>query len=173
MTFYLLSIAVVLLATAFGLVLYRLASRVDPEAGAAEWLNGFSLETYAPMWRLLDQSDLEFLRKQPGFQPALARRLRAERRKAFIEYLWLMTGDFNQLLKIGRLILVSSKVDRPEFARALGRYRNNFYFTVCAIRCKLALAPFGLRVGGSELLTSLGGMLQQVRELASLETPAY
>jgi len=173
MTFPVLSIAVVFLAAAFALVFYRLASRVDPEAGAAEWLDGFSLDSYAPMWRLLDQSDIEFLRKQPGFRPALAKRLQAERRKAFLDYLWLMTADFNQLLKIGRLMLVSSKVDRPEFAHALGRNRNKFYFTVCAIRCKLALVPLGFRVDGPELLNSLGSMLQQVRELASLETAAY
>jgi hypothetical protein len=84
-----------------------------------------------------------------------------------------MIGDFNQLLKIGRIMLVASRVDRPEFARALGRQRNKFYFTVCAIRCKLALAPLGLQVDGPELLDSLGSMLQQVRELASLQTMSY
>jgi hypothetical protein len=173
MTFPVLSIAVVFLAAAFVFVFHRLASRVDPEAGAAEWLDGFSLESYAPMWRLLDQSDIEFLRKQRGFRPELAKRLQAERRKAFIDYLWLMTADFNQLLKIGRLILVSSNVDRPEFGRALGRHRKKFYFTVCAIRCKLALAPLGFHVQGPELLNSLGSVLQQVRELASLETAVY
>jgi hypothetical protein len=173
MTFPVLSIAVVFLAAAFVFVLHRLASRVDPEAGATEWLDGFSLESYAPMWRLLDQSDVEFLRKQPGFRPALAKRLQAERHKAFIDYLWLMTADFNQLLKIGRLMLVGSKVDRPEFAHALGRYRNKFYFAVCAIRFKLALAPLGFRVEGPELLNPLASILQQVRELASLETAAY
>jgi hypothetical protein len=173
MTLVVLSIAVVFLVAAFGIVIQRLTSRFDRDAVAAEWLDGFSLESYAPMRRLLDQSDFEFLRKQPGFRPALAKRLHAERRKAFIDYLWLMIGDFNQLLRIGRLILVRSNVDRPEFARALGRQRNKFYFTVCAIRCKLALAPLGLRVNGPELLDSLGSMLQQVRELASLETPAY
>jgi hypothetical protein len=173
MTFSVLSIAVVFFAAAFAFVFHRLASRVDPETGAAEWLDGFSLESYAPMWRLLDQGDIEFLRKQPGFRPALAKRLQAERHKAFLDYLWMMTADFNELLKIGRLMLVGSNVDRPEFARALGRHRNKFYFTVCAIRCKLALAPFGLRVEGPELLNSLGSMLQQVRELASLETAAY
>jgi hypothetical protein len=173
MTFSVLSIAVGFLAAAFVFVLRRLASRVDPEAGAVEWLDGFSLESYAPMWRLLDQSDIEFLRKQPGFRPALAKRLQAERRKAFIDYLWLMTADFNQLLKIGRLMLVSSSVDRPEFARALGRHRKKFYFTVCAIRCKLALAPLGFRIEGPELLNPLAGMLQQVRELAALDNAAY
>ena len=173
MTFAVLSIAVVFLAGAFAFVFHRLASRFDPEAAAVEWLEGFSLESYAPMRRLLDQSDFEFLRKQPGYHSALWKRLQAERRKAFVGYLGLMVADFNQLLKIGRLMLVSSNIDRPEFARALGRQRNKFYFTVCAIRCKLALAPLGLRVEGPELLNSLGSMLQQVRELASLETAAY
>jgi hypothetical protein len=173
MTFPVLSIAVVFFAAAFAFVFHRLASRVDPETGAAEWLDGFSLESYAPMWRLLDERDIQFLRKQPGFRPALAKRLQAERRKAFIDYLWLMTADFNQLLKIGRMMLMGSKVDRPEFARALGRHRNRFYFSVCAIRCKLALAPFGIQVEGPELLNSLRGVLQQVQELAALDTAAY
>ena len=173
MTLPVLSIAVAFLVAAFAFVIHRLTSRFDRDAVAAEWLDGFSLESYAPMRRLLDRSDFEFLRRQPGFRPALARRLQAERRKAFIDYLWLMIGDFNRLLKIGRLILVSSNVDRPEFARALGQQRNKFYFTVCALRCKLALAPLGLRADGPELLDSLESMLQQVRELASLETPAY
>ena len=169
MTIPVLSIAVIFLAAAFAFVFHRLTSRFDPEAVAIEWLDGFSLESYAPMRRLLDQGDFEFLKRQPGYHPALAKRLQAERRRAFIEYLWMMTSDFNQLLRIGRIMLVSSKVDRPEFARALGRQRNKFYFTVCAIRCKLALAPLGLRVDEPELLNSLGSMLLQVRELATLE----
>lgn len=165
-----LSIAVAFLIVAFAFLLHRLTSRFSPEVLDADWLDGFSLENYAPMRRLLDQSDLEFLKRQNGFRPALAKRLLAERRRAFIGYLGLMIGDFNQLLKIGRIILVASNVDRPEFARALARQRNKFYFSVCAIRCKLALAPLGLQVDGPELLNSLGSMLQQVRELASLET---
>ncbi len=168
-----ISIAVVFLIAAFAFLLYRLTSRSSPEALDAGWLDSFSLENYAPMRRLLDQSDIEFLKKQPGFRPALAKRLRAERRRAFVGYLGMMIGDFNQLLKFGRMMLVASNVDRPEFGHALARQRNKFYFTVCAIRCKLALAPLGLRVDGPELLNSLGSMLEQVRELASLETASY
>jgi hypothetical protein len=173
MTLAALSIVVIFLASALAFVLHRLSSRFSPEAVDADWLDSFSVENYAPMRRLLLQGDLEFLKKQPGFRPALAKRLQAERRKAFLGYLGLMIGDFNQLLRIGRIMLVASNVDRPEFARALGRQRNKFYFTVCAIRCKLALAPLGLHVDGPELLNSLGTMLQQVRELASLETASY
>jgi hypothetical protein len=173
MTLAALSIAVIFLAAALAFVLHRLTSRFSTEVLDADWLDSLSLENYAPMLRLLDQNDLEFLKRQPGFRPALAKRLQAERRRAFIAYLGLMIGDFNQLLKIGRMMLVASNVDRPEFARALGRQRNKFYFTVCAIRCKLALAPLGLQVDGPELLNSLGTMLQQVRELALLETASY
>ncbi len=173
MTFPLLSIAVVSLAAAFALLFFRLASRFDSKAISAEWLHDFSLESYAPMRRLLAQCDFEFLAQQPGYHSALAKRLRAERRSAFIGYLELMIGDFNQLLKIGRLMLVSSNVDRPEFARALWRQQIKFYFAVYAIRCRLAFSPLGVRMERLELLDSLESMLQQVQELASLEIGAY
>jgi hypothetical protein len=173
MMFPVLAIAVIFLLAVFAFLFYRLASRFSPESGAAEWLDGFSLESYAPMARLLDQSDFQFLASHPGYYPALRKRLRAERRQVFVGYLGLMIRDFNQLLKIGRLMLVNSKEDRPEFARALWRQQMSFYFAVCSIRCKLALTPFGLRVEGLRLVDSLASMLRQVQELAVLRTEAY
>ena len=167
-----LSIAVLGLAAAFAFVFYRLASRFDPKSVTTEWLDAFSLESYAPMRRLLDQSDIEFLKRHPGYHPALSRDLLLERRRAFSGYLGLMIADFNQLLNIGRHILIDSKIDRPEFARALWGQQIRFYASVCSIRCKLALAPLGLRVDRLELLESLGNMLHQVKELASLEPAA-
>ncbi len=146
---------------------------IDPAADPGEWLDGFSLESYAPMRRLLDQSDFEFLKKQPGYHPAVAKTLRAERRRAFIDYLGLMIADFNQLLSIGRLMQIQSKVDRPEFAQALWRQQIRFYFTVCAIRCKLALSPLGVPMERLEVVDSLGSMLEQIKELAAMRTLAY
>lgn len=166
------SIAVVLLATTFAFLLYRLASRVDPEAGTAEWFEDFSLDSYAPMARLLDPKDFAHLEKHAGYHRGLGKRLRIERRKAFAGYLELMVGDFNQLLKFGRLMVVSSPVDRSEFDRALRRQQMSFYLAVCSIRCKLALAPLGLRVQGTELVASLGQIFRQVQELAAIESPA-
>ena len=168
-----LSIVVVLTTATFVFLFRRLASRFDPDADGPDWLDEFSLESFAPMRRLLDQSDIEFLKKQAGYHPGLAKTLREERRKAFAGYLDLMVGDFNQLLKIGRLMLINSTVDRPEFARTLWRQQVKFYVSVYTIRCRLALAPLGLEMGRFELLDSLGNMLQQVKELASVDAPAY
>jgi len=83
MTLAALSIAVIFLAAALAFVLHRLTSRFSEEALDAEWLDSFSVENYAPMRRLLDQSDLEFFKKQPGFRPALAKRLQAERQSFY------------------------------------------------------------------------------------------
>jgi len=166
MTLIVLAIAVTLLAAAFGFLIYRLASRLDREIGAAEWLDRFSLESYAPMARLLDPADFAFLEKQPGCRPALVRRLRAERREAFLGYLGLLVRDFNQLLRIGRIILIGSNADRPEFARALWRQQIRFYLAVCFVWCEVALLPWRVRVDGRNLVAALTRMFGEVRELA-------
>jgi hypothetical protein len=131
------------------------------------------MENYAPMARLFDPGDFAFLERQKGYYPALGKRLRAERRQAFIGYLGLMIRDFNQLLRIGRLMQVRSSVDRPEFARALSRQQIRFYFAVCVVRCRLELAPLGFPVEGAKLLESLGRMFHQVRELALVQNEAF
>jgi hypothetical protein len=124
------------------------------------------------MARLLDPGDFQFVASHPGYYPALAKRLLAERREVFVGYLGLMIRDFNQLLKIGRLMLINSSEDRPEFARALWRQQVSFYLAVCTIRCRLALTPLGIRVEGLRLVESLASMFRQVQELAVLRNEA-
>ena len=173
MTLLALSIVVAILLATFAILFHLLASRLDPASDPGEWLDGFSLESYAPMRRLLDQSDLEFLKKQPGYHPDVVKTLRVERRRAFIDYLGLMIADFNQLLSIGRLMQIHSNVDRPEFAQALWRQQIRFYVAVCAIRCRLALSPLGVPMERLEVVDSLGSMLEQIKELAAMRTLAY
>lgn len=172
MTLVVLTIVAVLLAAAFAFLFYRLASRLDREIGAAQWLERFSLESYAPMARLLDPADFAFVEKQRGSNPGLVRRLRAERRKAFVGYLSLLVRDFNQLLRIGRILQIESSVDRPEFARALWRQQGRFYLAVCFVWCEVVLLPWGVRVDGRNLVASLTRMFGQVRELAVLRNEA-
>ena len=138
-----ISLSVVILTAVFIGLFRQLASRLDAEACTAEWLDNFSTASYAPMRRLFDEKDFEFLAAQPGYQPEIARQLRAERRQVLAGYLQLLTRDFNQLHAIAKLMLVYSPEDRPDFGKALLWQQVTFYYAVTAVRCRLALMPLG------------------------------
>ena len=145
----------------------RLASRAGAEAFTAEWLDGISLEKYAPMERLLNRNDFEFLASQPGYRPEIARRLLAERRRVFGGYLQLLIQDFNRLHAAARSLLVHSRHDLPEFAKALWRQQITFYYAVCMLRCRVALYPWGWTgVNVAKLAQPLESMRLQIQQLA-------
>jgi hypothetical protein len=159
-------IAVAFLIVAFVSLFWRLASRSDNQASTAEWFESFSVESFAPMERLLDQSDFEFLAQQPGYRPEIGARLLKERKKLFLGYLRLLIGDFNQLLRIARLMIVYSTEDRAEFANVLLRQQATFYFAVCAVRLRVALYPVGwTSLDVSRLMQALENMRNQVTQL--------
>lgn len=135
--------AVAVLLAFFVALFFRLASRLHAKDSDPQWLEDFSVESYAPMERLLDAGDFRFLEAQPGYRPEIGKRLLAERREIFSEYLSLLIGDFNQLHYFARLMLVHSAQDQPDFARQLFRQQILFYWAVCVIRCKVALYPMG------------------------------
>lgn len=156
------AIAIVLLAAFFALF-FKLASRLDSLAISPAWLDEFSVETYAPMERLLDASDFRFLAAQPGYRPEIGKRLLSERRRIFGQYLRMLIRDFNQLHFFARLMLVHSVQDRPELARELFRQQVRFYFAVCLVRCKVALYPLGwTAVDVPKLLHALERMRSQI-----------
>jgi hypothetical protein len=118
------------------------------------------------MERLLDQSDFEFLSQQAGYRPEIGARLLKERKKLFLGYLRLLIGDFNQLLRIARLMIVHSTEDRAEFAQVLWRQQVTFYFAVCAVRLRVALYPVGwTSLNVSRLVQALENMRTQVMQL--------
>lgn len=160
----------ILLISAFAVLFLRLASRFDPESATPEWLDAFTLERYAPMERLLDASDFEFLAARTPGRPELGKKLLAERRGIFREYLSLLVGDFNQLHSIAKLMLVHSTEDRPELAGELFRQQLRFYVSVCVIRCKVSLYPLGwTALDVPQLLHALERMRTEVR--TSLPAP--
>ena len=162
----LVGIIVALLSGAFVFLFWRLASRSDNQASTVEWFESFSLDSFAPMERLLDQSDFEFLARQPGYRPEIGARLLKERKKLFLGYLRILIGDFNQLLRIARLMIVYSAEDRAEFAQVLWRQQVTFYFAVCAVRLRVALYPMGwTSLDVSRLMQALDNMRSQVAQL--------
>jgi hypothetical protein len=168
-----IALVLILLAACFAGLFWRLASRFDAQHCTAEWLDGFSLESYAPMERLLEKGDVEFLASQTGYRPEIAKRLMAERRKIFAAYLGHLVRDFNQLVGIGKLMIVYSTQDQEEFARRLLRQQVRFYAGVCSVRLQLALYPLGWTVvDAHHLVAALTSMRNQVQVLAS-PSPAH
>ena len=160
-------VAAVVLVVGFAVIFWALATRRGAEAPTTQWLDEFSLESYAPMERLLGQADITFLASQPGYRPEIGKRLMRERRRIFKSYLTNLAQDFNQLIALGKLMLVYSHEDRPEFARNLLRQQARFYCTFCALRLQLALHPLGWgSVDARGLVESVEAIRFQIEQLA-------
>jgi len=138
-----IALVVAFLTAVFIALFIRLASRLDAEQCTSEWLDNFSTSDYAPMRRLFDAKDFEFLASQPGYRPEIARQLRAERREVLAGYLQLLIRDFNQLHTLARMMLVQAAEERPDFGKALRRQQITFYYAVMAVRLRLVLMPLG------------------------------
>src|SRR5216684_1242049 len=164
MIFMAVFLALAMLIAAFAFLFRALASRPDQSTCSLEWLDSFSLENYAPMQRLLDTGDVEFLSSQPGYRPEIGKRLMAERRKIFRGYLRMLILDFNQLIGLGKLMVVYATEDHAELARALWRSQISFYCAVFAVQCKLALHPLGWSgVDVNKLVKALETMRDQIQ----------
>lgn len=160
-------LAVALVGAAFWILLGKLAGRSGANPPDPAWLSRFSLDTYAPMERLLDRTDFEFLESQPGSSPKVVKRLLRQRRKIFKQYLVLLVRDFGNLVAIGKLLMVSSAEDKAEFGRALFRLQLVFYPAVLFVYCKLAIYPWGwTALDVPRLVHSIERAGDQVRVLA-------
>jgi hypothetical protein len=159
-------VVVAFLIMAFGLLFRRLASRLDKRAITADWFESFSVDHFAPMERLLDRSDFEFLSQQPGYRPEIGARLLKERKRLFLGYLRLLIRDFNELLRLARLMIVYSAEDRGDVARVLWRQQVTFYVAICAVQVRVALYPFAwTSLDVSKLTVALENMREQVAQL--------
>jgi hypothetical protein len=138
-------------------------------------IENFSLMSYVPMNRLLNKADIEFLRSQPGYEPGLDQKLRAERRAVFRTYLRSLTRDFNALHKATRTFVADSPVDQPELTRQIVRTSFRFWYGVSLVHYRLLLDAVNLEptsVSVADLVNATGWMNQQLRELAASRSMA-
>jgi hypothetical protein len=124
-----------------------------------------------PVSRLLDRNDFDFLRRA-GFSRAETKAFRANRRR--IARLWLRTvaADFNSLDQALSLLLVSSRVDRPDLASVLARQRVAFCWRFLLAEFQLALDACGFcSPWPLACLNTLENLCARMREFAVTVQP--
>jgi hypothetical protein len=122
---------------------------------------------YRPLLRLLGEEDFGFV----AGNPTLLRALRTERRKLFRSYLSCLTKEYGRLLAGVRLVMVQSRVDRPDLARSLAKNRILFAFAICRIEYRLAMQTFGLgKVDISGLVEAFDRLRESAIALQALPT---
>jgi hypothetical protein len=157
-----------LIAAALVVLFRRLASPGPDALPSGEWWATFSLEKYRPMERLFAPEDYEFLAAHPGFTPALARRLQAERRKIFRRYLRCLSRDFDRLYIATKLLLLTAAEDRSELALALWKQRLSFKLGLVSVHAQLGLQTLGL---GTVQVQGLVRAMERMREQLQLLSP--
>lgn len=100
---------------------------------------------FQPMERLLRESDFEFLSAQPGYDPQIGRRLRANRVRIMRKYVGQVSVEFRRLHLSLRLLTLHAGHDNPQIARELLVQRLLFHRRMLEVRIRLALFGFGLK----------------------------
>jgi hypothetical protein len=166
----LVTVIPILLTVLLAAGLYRLVRRIAaPHAQlpvTPGWIEELSTERYRPMQRLLDQSDLEFLRTQPGFNRQMAVRIRKQRCQIFRGYLRCLNNDFTRVCLALKLIMLQAGNDRPDLAALLLRRQVQFATGIAYAQLRIFLYRWGIcGVDVSPLVRTFDGMRLQLQSL--------
>src|SRR3954452_17923265 len=110
----LILMVVIALITATLILVRRLGTGSHSLPLTAEWISDLSTERYRPMLRLLDSTDIEFLRGQPGYSRDMEAKLRMQRCQVFRGYLRCLTSDFQRVCMALKIVMAQSEHDRPD-----------------------------------------------------------
>ena len=170
MTLFAAVLIVVLIAIAgFAWMVARLVRPAGSGVVSLEWLDEFAIDKYAPMERLLRETDYEFLSQQRGFEPAIAKRLMGERNRIFREYLRQLRVDFQRLVALADIMIVHSQEDQAPLVAEVWRQRRHFYWNLTVLEIRFLIAPLGAQVSGiKEVVAAVESMRICVNDL----TPA-
>lgn len=124
---------------------------------------------YRPMFRLLDESDSGFVAAGlPG--NSHLRRFRAERRSLFRVYLRNLGADHSRIVGAIRDLLVQSRLDRPDLAKALFRCQLMFALAMISVEFKLQLHAFGIgTVDVRSLVAAVEGLQLQLQDMVFVQ----
>jgi hypothetical protein len=163
MSIYAIVASVIAIGATFLLLIRLKTGGREPDVDLATWLEGFSLDAYAPLDRLLnDESDFAFLASQPGYQPELGKELRRERRAIAREYLRYLTGDFRRLQQIAKLMVVYAREDSSPLAISLWRMDIRFYLALGLAHLRLMRFPLAKHWNSRLVLGQLASLYHDV-----------
>ena len=126
------------------LLLLRNLSKPSGAVPPALLAGQYSPDRYSPLSCLLDASEYEFLKTQPGFTQAVGRHFRSERRAICRQYLKLLRADFAAIYHEASALLLYSRQDRSDLAQALFQERMRFAAGLVVVEFYLGLHAFGL-----------------------------
>ena len=106
--------------------------------------DGFSLEHYQPMGRLMAEEDLVFLKSQPGYRAEIGERWKREGRRIFRLYLAELKADFRRLHAHARELVAASGADSSALAEVLMKQQVMFLMGTTALEFRLALHWMGV-----------------------------
>jgi hypothetical protein len=139
----------------------------------AEWINELSIDRYRPMMRLLDLSDFEYLRSQPGYTPEMEFRVRSQRCEVFRGYLRCLNMDFQRVATALKVVMTHSQQDRPDLAAALIQHQIRFAVGMLLVRCQLYPYQWGIgHVDVTALLGVFDVMRIELGNMVPVETQA-
>jgi len=121
--------------------------------------DGFSLDRYQPMERLMAEEDLAFLKSQPGYRAEMGVRWKRERRRIFRMYLAELKADFRKLHAHARELVAGSEADSSALVEVLMKQQVTFMMATTALEFRLALQWVGIgRVDISPLIELVEAM---------------
>jgi hypothetical protein len=160
--------------TFLGMVLLfcKLSSGANSLPVTAEWIEELSVERYRPMLRLLDGEDIEFLRAQPGFTPAMAVKLRIQRCEVFGAYLRSLTMDFSRTGAALKIVMSQSGVERSGLTSLLLHHQILFACELAAVHVRLFLYRRGVcSVDVTSLVKVFDAMRLELQSMVVMAEP--
>lgn len=163
-----------ILALVVGRQLWRLLHPLSRPSFSPRWFARFTMVRYRPLERVLGEADFEFLSRQPGVDRKTLLAFRAERRGIFRAYVRDMATDFHRLHSAARVLLLTSKEDRPDLAVTLLKLRATFAYAMLAIQWRLAWDALGVRgLDVHPLVEAVDGMRGQLVGLMPAPASAH
>jgi hypothetical protein len=144
--------------------------RTDDSVPADVLSQDCPLARYRPMFRLLDESDCEFISAGFPGNSRMLRRFRAERRSLFRIYLRNLGNDHARIVGAIRSILVESQLDRPELAKALYHCQFMFALAMVNVEFKLLLHAMGIgTVDVRSMVSAVEGLQLQLQDMVFVQ----